>query len=52
MRDPTCWVLRDKLGTTGPKYGRGLNVCKACTCRVNGKAVQTCATKVSSVRGK
>ena len=46
------WVLRDKLGITGPKYGCGLNVCKACTCLVNGKAVQTCVTKVSSVRGK
>ena len=46
------WVLRDKLGITGPKYGCGLNVCKACTCLVNGKAVQTCVTKVSSVVGK
>ena len=46
------WVLRDKLGITGPKYGCGVNVCKACTCLVNGKAVQTCVTKVSSVRGK
>ena len=46
------WVLRDKLGITGPKYGCGLNVCKACTCLVDGKAVQTCVTKVSSVRGK
>ena len=46
------WVLRDKLGITGPKYGCGVNVCKACTCLVDGKAVQTCVTKVSSVRGK
>ena len=46
------WVLRDKLGITGPKYGCGLNVCKACTCLVDGRAVQTCVTKVSSVRGK
>ena len=46
------WVLRDKLGITGPTYGCGRNVCKACTCLVNGKAVQTCVTKVSSVRGK
>ena len=46
------WVLRDKLGITGPKYGCGVNVCKACTCLVNGKAVQTCVTKVSSVTGK
>ncbi len=46
------WVLRDKLGITGPKYGCGVNVCKACTCLVNGKAVTTCATRVSSVNGK
>lgn len=46
------WVLRDKLGITGPKYGCGLNVCKACTCLVNGKAVSTCVTKVSQVVGK
>ena len=46
------WVLRDKLGITGPKYGCGMNVCKACTCLVNGKAVTTCSTTVSSVRGK
>ena len=46
------WVLRDKLGINGPKYGCGVNVCKACTCLVNGKAVTTCATKVSAVAGK
>jgi isoquinoline 1-oxidoreductase alpha subunit len=46
------WVLRDKLGITGPKYGCGMNVCKACTCLVNGKAVTACSTKVSAVQGK
>src|SRR6266704_1831756 len=46
------WVLRDKLGITGPKYGCGVNVCKACTCLVNNKAVQTCVPPVSSVAGK
>ena len=46
------WVLRDKLGLTGPKYGCGINVCKACTCLVNGKALTTCSTTVSSVQGK
>ncbi len=45
------WVLRDKLGINGPKYGCGINVCKACTCNVNGKAFTPCSTKVSSVRG-
>jgi isoquinoline 1-oxidoreductase subunit alpha len=46
------WVLRDKLGITGPKYGCGIDVCKACTCLVNGKAVTTCSTTVSAVQGK
>ncbi len=46
------WVLRDKLGITGPKYGCGVDACKACTCLVNGKAVTTCSTRVSDVKGK
>jgi len=45
------WVLRDKLGINGPKYGCGINVCKACTCHVNGKAVTTCSTRVGDVKG-
>ena len=36
------WVLRDLLGVTGPKYGCGINVCKACTSHVNGKAFNPC----------
>lgn len=43
------WVLRDKLGITGPKYGCGVNVCKACTCLVGGKAVTTCSIRVKDV---
>lgn len=46
------WVLRDKLGITGPKYGCGVNACKACTCLVNGKAQTTCSVKVADVQGK
>ena len=46
------WVLRDKLGINGPQYGSGINVCKACTCHVNGKAVTTCSTRVGDVKGK
>ena len=46
------WVLRDKLGITGPKYGCGVNVCKACTCLVNGQAVTTCAVKVKDIGNK
>ena len=44
------WVLRDVLGITGPKYGCGINVCKACTSHLNGTAVNPCAIPVKDVR--
>ncbi len=44
------WVLRDILGITGPKYGCGVNVCKACTSHLNGKAVNPCAIPVRDLR--
>ncbi|MBK1787698.1 (2Fe-2S)-binding protein [Prauserella cavernicola] len=43
------WVLRDLLGITGPKYGCGINVCKACTSHLNGKAFNPCSVPVSAV---
>jgi len=43
------WVLRDLLGVTGPKYGCGINVCKACTSHVNGRAFNPCATPVGDL---
>lgn len=44
------WVLRDKLGVTGPKYGCGLNVCKACTSHINGKGFNPCSVPVSQIK--
>ena len=44
------WVLRDLLGVTGPKYGCGLNVCKACTSHINGRAFNPCAVPVSKIK--
>lgn len=43
------WVIRDVLGINGPKYGCGINVCKACTCHINGKAFNPCSVRVSDV---
>lgn len=43
------WVLRDVLGVTGPKYGCGINVCKACTSHINGKAFNPCAVPVEKL---
>ena len=44
------WVLRDVLGVTGPKYGCGINVCKACTSHINGKAFNPCSVRVSDIK--
>jgi isoquinoline 1-oxidoreductase alpha subunit len=44
------WVLRDLLGVTGPKYGCGLEVCKACTSHINGKAFNPCAVRVADIQ--
>ncbi|MGY0540783.1 (2Fe-2S)-binding protein [Nocardioides sp. YJ-D4] len=43
------WVLRDLLGVTGPKYGCGINVCKACTSHINGKAFNPCSVQVKDI---
>ncbi len=45
-------VLREDLGLTGTKYGCGEGACRACTVLVDGKAVQSCITKMEAVRGK
>jgi isoquinoline 1-oxidoreductase alpha subunit len=44
------WVLRDILGVTGPKYGCGLRVCRACTCHINGLAVNPCSVPVKQIK--
>jgi isoquinoline 1-oxidoreductase subunit alpha len=49
---PLLWVLRDELKLTGTKYGCGMALCGACTVHVNGKAVRSCTTPVSAVKGE
>lgn len=46
---PLLWVLRDKLNLTGTKYGCGMGLCGACTVHLDGDAVRSCQTPVSSV---
>ena len=48
---PLLWVLRDKLGVTGPKYGCGVGTCRACTSHLDGAAVQPCTVPVRDVAG-
>ncbi len=49
---PLLWVIRDELGMTGTKFGCGIASCGACTVHVNGMAVRSCVTPVSSVEGQ
>ena len=45
---PLLWVLREELGLRGTKFGCGLAQCGACTVHLNGRAVRSCVTPVSS----
>ena len=49
---PLLWVLRDTLNMTGTKFGCGMALCGACTVHVNGSAIRSCITPISSVEGK
>jgi isoquinoline 1-oxidoreductase subunit alpha len=46
---PLLWVLRDKLGLTGTKYGCGAALCGACTVHLAGEPVRSCVTPVRAV---
>jgi aerobic-type carbon monoxide dehydrogenase small subunit (CoxS/CutS family) len=49
---PLLWVIRDHLHLTGTKYGCGISQCGACTVHLDGRAIRSCVTPVSTVRGK
>jgi isoquinoline 1-oxidoreductase subunit alpha len=49
---PLLWVLRDKLGLTGTKFGCGIAQCGVCTVLVDRQARRACALPVGEVAGK
>lgn len=49
---PLLWAIRDLIGLTGTKYGCGIAQCGACTVHVDGVAIRSCSTPVSTVEGK
>jgi isoquinoline 1-oxidoreductase alpha subunit len=49
---PLLWVIREHLQLTGTKFGCGMAQCGACTVHLNGVAVRSCQTPVSSAVGK
>jgi nicotinate dehydrogenase subunit A len=50
---PLLYVLRNDLELHGPRFGCGLGQCGACTVHVDGEAVRSCVTPLSSIsKGK
>lgn len=49
---PLLYILRNDLGLQGPRFGCGLGQCGACSVIVNGSAVRSCITPVSSVKSE
>jgi len=51
-RTPLLWILRDRLGLTGTKYGCGEGVCGACTVLEGHDAVRSCRLALSDASGR
>jgi aerobic-type carbon monoxide dehydrogenase small subunit (CoxS/CutS family) len=49
--EPLLWVLRNKLGLTGTKYGCGEGQCGACTVLLDGRATRSCLTPAAAAAG-
>lgn len=49
---PLLYALRDNLALHGPRFGCGLSQCGSCTVHVDGKAMRSCVTPLSSITDK
>jgi len=47
---PLLYALRDNLALRGPRFGCGLAQCGACTVHIDGRAVRSCVTPLSSIK--
>jgi isoquinoline 1-oxidoreductase subunit alpha len=47
---PLLWVLRDRLGLTGTKFGCGVGLCGACTILEDGHDVRSCQLPISQAQ--
>ena len=45
---PLLWVIRERIGLTGTKFGCGIAQCGACTVHLNGAPIRSCVTPVQA----
>lgn len=48
---PLLWVLREEMARPGTKFGCGAGLCGACTVHLDGDAIRSCITPVSTIAG-
>lgn len=46
------WIIRERIGLTGTKFGCGVAQCGACTVHVDGAAARSCVTTLGQVEGR
>jgi isoquinoline 1-oxidoreductase subunit alpha len=49
---PLLWAVRELAGLPGTKFGCGMALCGACTVHLDGKAIRSCVTALSTVAGR
>lgn len=50
--EPLLYVLRNRLGLTGAKFGCGLGQCGSCTVLVDGEATHSCMVTIARAAGR
>ena len=50
--EPLLWVIREKIGLTGTKYGCGIAQCGACTVHIDGEPERSCQIAGKDAQGK
>ena len=48
---PLLYLLRNALGTHGPKFGCGLGQCGSCSVLIDGKLTRSCMTSIKQAAG-
>jgi aerobic-type carbon monoxide dehydrogenase small subunit (CoxS/CutS family) len=51
-KETLLWVLRNRLGLTGTKFGCGQGYCGSCTVIIDSEAVRSCMLPVGEAAGK